>query len=144
MTIQKININSTWTAILSGKINVGGAWKSISSGKIHDNGTWKTIFTFPSSWEYEGTMTVGSWYNYWFGWLPGMSIGSMNPTPVSVGGLSLSYLRWSNNSLQLGNAPSSVTCEINGTEYVVNGGSLSTSNPFPAAGQTCTIKIKEN
>ena len=110
-------------------------------------------------WDYEGTMTVG------YGQIAGVidiygystqhSIGSMNPTNPQVSGFEITeeiyYFYYnSTHNLVVGyndDGPGYNTCttiEIDGVEFTgfVNGLLTVESNPFPATGQTCIIKMK--
>lgn len=107
-----------------------------------------------SEWDYEGIMTVGE--NEFFptffiyGWVLGQQ-GDLNPSNPIVTG----YNEITAISANIANGFMSVydenytracnTIEINGVEYTgfdAYGDTDITRNPFPAAGETCTIKIK--
>jgi hypothetical protein len=103
-----------------------------------------------SSWDYEGVMTVGTdEYEMEVGWNNfNNSYGSISPISPQVSGFNecmlirfgAGYIFVHDSYYKCCN-----TIEINGIEFTgfdVNGMIGGMNNPFPAVGQTCTIKLK--
>ena len=110
-------------------------------------------------WDYEGTMTVG--YGQIagvidiYGYSVSYSCGSMSPTSPQVTGEAVTeeifyYYFNSTHTLVVGYEDEGTgyntctTIEIDGVEFTgfVDGELTVESNPFPASGKTCTIKLK--
>lgn len=119
-----------------------------------------------SEWKYEGTLTVGHDYYYssvelgWvheYGWNDS-NYGSISPEYPQIPGFAVAtmimvemyniddvwyYKLWAMNT-----SVTEVICntiEIDGVEYTgfnETGELMIDENPFPATGQTCTIKLK--
>ena len=108
-----------------------------------------SVLASQSDWDYVGVMTVGSMAGY-YGWDDDfVNIGSINPSSPQVAGYNVTIsIIWHNGELNIfdsGYEKSCDTVEINGVELTGfdQYGILSVeSNPFPAAGQNCTIKLK--
>jgi hypothetical protein len=126
-----------------------------------------SVLASQSLWDYEGTMTVGfnsetfesNTYDY-YGYNSG-NYGSMSPTNPQVSGYSEAQIivfvvgTDSNEDtcgvLSVSNLDSITpvkvcnVIEIDGVEFTgfpFFGGISINSNPFPASGETCTIKMK--
>ena len=115
-----------------------------------------TLASQPSGdWDYEGTMTVGTGSIEGiidiYGYSVSYSCGSMSPTSPQVTGEAVTeeifYYLFSGTHYLAVSADGANTCttiEIDGVEFTgfVDGLLTVESNPFPASGETCTIKLK--
>lgn len=122
----------------------------VGFGQIQNHG--QNYKQTQESWDYEGTLTVGTWYSVYQGFVKNEA-GSIAPTSPQVPVYNETVyilVNTSSNPLQLivADASSQKSCntaEINGTEYTgfnSNGILEIGSNPLPSVGNTCTIKLK--
>lgn len=101
-------------------------------------------------WDYEGVLTVGLAYSAYVGYWDG-NPGSVSPSPIIVDGYNETrYIIYATGTNELIVTDASFvkscnTIEIDGVEFTGfdSSGYLSlATNPFPAVGETCTIKLK--
>lgn len=103
--------------------------------------------TLPIVWDYEGTMTVGLGYGIQIGW-EDFGWGSISPLPNDSLPIDVSGISWIPGSDILAlydGLPLPITnsgnIEINGVLHTYTSGTVTIPNPFPAVGETCTIKF---
>ena len=133
-----------------------GAGDNIFKYEINYNGmifSYIDTITLSGSWDYSGTLTVGylEWYGSdYYGWISSV-YGSINPATIQVSGFSATtgvYYNDTAGELHVEDNSGKKSCntiEIDGVSYSgfnSNGILAVGSNPFPAEGETCTIKLK--